>query len=309
MTKTNEPVLHIDHLQKKFGKFEALKNVSFDVYPGEVFGFIGPNGAGKSTTIRTLLGILRANGGTATIFGQDVFKDSVSIHKRLAYVPGDVYLWPNLTGGEIIDLFLKLGGSMHSQKTDDMIKRFQLDPTKKARTYSKGNRQKVALIAAFSTDADFYIFDEPTSGLDPLNEEYFQKSVLELKKQGKAVLLSSHILSEVEKMCDRIGIIRKGEIVETGTLAEMRHLTRTVIEFKTIDPAPELGSMPGVHNVVTQANGLQTFSVDSDHMTEVMDYLAGKQIVSLQSTPPTLEDLFMRYYNTDENTKGGVKNE
>lgn len=309
MTKTNEPVLHIDHLQKKFGKFEALKNVSFDVYPGEVFGFIGPNGAGKSTTIRTLLGILRANGGTATIFGQDVFKDSVSIHKRLAYVPGDVYLWPNLTGGEIIDLFLKLGGSMHSQKTDDMIKRFQLDPTKKARTYSKGNRQKVALIAAFSTDADFYIFDEPTSGLDPLNEEYFQKSVLELKKQGKAVLLSSHILSEVEKMCDRIGIIRKGEIVETGTLAEMRHLTRTVIEFKTIDPAPELGSMPGVHNVVTQTNGLQTFSVDSDHMTEVMDYLAGKQIVSLQSTPPTLEDLFMRYYNTDENTKGGVKNE
>ncbi|MQS53370.1 ABC transporter ATP-binding protein [Companilactobacillus mishanensis] len=309
MTKTNEPVLHIDHLQKKFGKFEALKDVSFDVYPGEVFGFIGPNGAGKSTTIRTLLGILRANGGTATIFGQDVFKDSVSIHKRLAYVPGDVYLWPNLTGGEIIDLFLKLGGSKHSQKTDDMIKRFQLDPTKKARTYSKGNRQKVALIAAFSTDADFYIFDEPTSGLDPLNEEYFQKSVLELKKQGKAVLLSSHILSEVEKMCDRIGIIRKGEIVETGTLAEMRHLTRTVIEFKTIDPAPELGSMPGVHNVVTQANGLQTFSVDSDHMTEVMDYLAGKQIVSLQSTPPTLEDLFMRYYNTDENTKGGVKNE
>jgi ABC-type multidrug transport system, ATPase component len=168
-----------------------------------------------------------------TIFGKDVFKDAVAIHKRLAYVPGDVYLWPNLTGGEIIDLFLKLGGTKHSKRTDELIKKFQLDPTKKARTYSKGNRQKVALIAAFSTDADFYIFDEPTSGLDPLNEEIFQQSVLELKKAGKAVLLSSHILSEVEKMCDRIGIIRQGEIVETGSLNDMRHLTRTVIQFKT----------------------------------------------------------------------------
>jgi len=300
MQQKNNAILHIDHLQKNFGKFRALKNITFDVYPGEVFGFIGPNGAGKSTTIRTLLGILRASGGTATLFGKDVYKDSVSIHKRLAYVPGDVYLWPNLTGGEIIDLFLKLGNTKHNRKTDEMIKRFQLDPTKKARTYSKGNRQKVALIAAFSTDADFYIFDEPTSGLDPLNEEVFQKSVLELKKQGKAVLLSSHILSEVEKMCDRIGIIRSGEIVETGSLSDMRHLTRTVIQFQTMEPTPELQNMNGVYNVTLEANGLTTFSVDSDKLSSAMDYLADKQIVSLQSTPPTLEDLFMRYYSSDE---------
>lgn len=300
MTQEKNAILHIDHLQKRFGKFQALKNVTFDVYPGEVFGFIGPNGAGKSTTIRTLLGILRASGGTATLFGKDVYKDSVSIHKKLAYVPGDVYLWPNLTGGEIIDLFLKLGNTKHSAKTDEMIKRFQLDTTKKARTYSKGNRQKVALVAAFSTDADFYIFDEPTSGLDPLNEEIFQKSVLELKEAGKAVLLSSHILSEVEKMCDRIGIIRDGVIVETGSLSDMRHLTRTVIQYQTIDPTTELKDFKGVHNVTLEADGLTTFSVDSDQMSPVMDYLSSKKIVSLQSTPPTLEDLFMRYYNSDE---------
>ncbi|KRK65266.1 ABC superfamily ATP binding cassette transporter, ABC protein [Companilactobacillus tucceti DSM 20183] len=300
MTQEKNAILHIDHLQKRFGKFQALKNVTFDVYPGEVFGFIGPNGAGKSTTIRTLLGILRASGGTATLFGKDVYKDSVSIHKKLAYVPGDVYLWPNLTGGEIIDLFLKLGNTKHSARTDEMIKRFQLDTTKKARTYSKGNRQKVALVAAFSTDADFYIFDEPTSGLDPLNEEIFQKSVLELKEAGKAVLLSSHILSEVEKMCDRIGIIRDGVIVETGSLSDMRHLTRTVIQYQTINPTTELKDFKGVHNVTLETDGLTTFSVDSDQISPVMDYLSSKKIVSLQSTPPTLEDLFMRYYNSDE---------
>lgn len=300
MNQEKNAILHIDHLQKKFGKFQALKNVTFDVYPGEVFGFIGPNGAGKSTTIRTLLGILRASGGTATLFGKDVYKDSVSIHKKLAYVPGDIYLWPNLTGGEIIDLFLKLGNTKHSAKTDEMIKRFQLDTTKKARTYSKGNRQKVALVAAFSTDADFYIFDEPTSGLDPLNEEIFQKSVLELKEAGKSVLLSSHILSEVEKMCDRIGIIRDGEIVETGSLSDMRHLTRTVIKYQTMKPTTDLKDLKGVHNVKLEANGLTTFSVDSDQMGSVMNYLSSKELVSLQSTPPTLEDLFMRYYNSNE---------
>nr|WP_125592943.1 ABC transporter ATP-binding protein [Companilactobacillus baiquanensis] len=300
MNQEKNAILHIDHLQKKFGKFQALKNVTFDVYPGEVFGFIGPNGAGKSTTIRTLLGILRASGGTATLFGKDVYKDSVSIHKKLAYVPGDIYLWPNLTGGEIIDLFLKLGNTKHSAKTDEMIKRFQLDTTKKARTYSKGNRQKVALVAAFSTDADFYIFDEPTSGLDPLNEEIFQKSVLELKEAGKSVLLSSHILSEVEKMCDRIGIIRDGEIVETGSLSDIRHLTRTVIQYQTMKPTTDLKDLKGVHNVKLEANGLTTFSVDSDQMGSVMNYLSSKELVSLQSTPPTLEDLFMRYYNSNE---------
>lgn len=305
MLNQNVPILHIDHLQKNFGKFHALKNITFDIYPGEVFGFIGPNGAGKSTTIRTILGILRASGGRATIFGKDVFKDAVEIHKRIAYVPGDVYLWPNLTGGEIIDLFLKLGHSRHTLKTDELIKKFQLDPTKKARTYSKGNRQKVALIAAFSTKADLYIFDEPTSGLDPLNEEIFQKEVFNLKETGKAVLLSSHILSEVEKMCDNIGIIRNGEIVETGSLAQMRHLTRTTIKVQTQIQTPELLSMPGVHNVEL-GNNQTVLSVDSDYLESVMAYLSQKQIVSIQATPPTLEDLFLRYYDSNN---GGSNNE
>ncbi|APU70566.1 ABC transporter ATP-binding protein [Companilactobacillus crustorum] len=298
MINEKVPILHIDHLQKRFGKFQALKNISFDIYPGEVFGFIGPNGAGKSTTIRTILGILRASGGQATIFGKDVFKNAVEIHKKIAYVPGDVYLWPNLTGGEIIDLLLKLSHDQHSVKTYQLIKEFQLDTTKKARTYSKGNRQKVALIAAFSSDADLYIFDEPTSGLDPLNEEIFQKEVLKLKAAGKAVLLSSHILSEVEKMCDRIGIIRDGKIVETGSLEQMRHLTRTLIKVQTRLPVPELSTLPGVHNLTVEKGNFLNLSVDSEQMETIMNYLVQKQIVSLQATPPTLEDLFMRYYDS-----------
>lgn len=291
-----QPVLEINHLQKRFGKFSALKDITFSVNAGEVFGFIGPNGAGKSTTIRTLLGLIRASGGSATIFGHDVWYDSVTIHQRLAYVPGDVHLWPNLTGGEIIDLLLKLNGNGHTDQTDDLIHRFGLDPTKKARTYSKGNRQKVALIAAFSQDADFYIFDEPTSGLDPLNEKIFQEAVLDLKRRGKAVLLSSHILSEVERMCDRIAIIREGAIIETGSLAEMRHLTRTVITVTTktpLDPA----TLPGVHAVqATQQPNSWQFSVEAEQLPAVMTALTAHQVLALQSTPPTLEDLFMHYY-------------
>jgi len=294
------PVLQINHLQKKFGHFQALKDITFDVRPGEVFGFIGPNGAGKSTTIRVLLGIIRASGGTATIFGQNVWTDSVAIHQRLAYVPGDVYLWPNLTGGEIIDLLLKMNGTAHSTKTDDLIKKFGLDPTKKARTYSKGNRQKVALIAAFSQDADFYIFDEPTSGLDPLNERIFQDAVMDLKAHGKAVLLSSHILSEVERMCDRIGIIREGQIIETGSLAEMRHLTRTMVTV-TLGDDFDVTTLPNVHGVTPgHAPHEWQFSVEDEHLNTVMSTLAQHQVVALQSTPPTLEDLFMHYYTGKE---------
>ncbi|WP_125765258.1 ABC transporter ATP-binding protein [Levilactobacillus mulengensis] len=294
------PVLQINHLQKKFGHFQALKDITFEVRPGEVFGFIGPNGAGKSTTIRVLLGIIRASGGTATIFGQNVWSDSVAIHQRLAYVPGDVYLWPNLTGGEIIDLLLKMNGTAHSAKTDDLIKQFGLDPTKKARTYSKGNRQKVALIAAFSQDADFYIFDEPTSGLDPLNERIFQDAVMDLKAHGKAVLLSSHILSEVERMCDRIGIIREGQIIETGSLAEMRHLTRTMVTV-TLGDDFDVTTLPNVHGVTPgHAPHEWQFSVEDEHLNTVMSTLAQHQVVALQSTPPTLEDLFMHYYTGKE---------
>jgi len=303
---TNEPLLKVTHLQKRFGKFQALKDVDFAIYPGEIFGFIGPNGAGKSTTIRILLGILRASGGNATIFGQDVWRKSVAIHKRIAYVPGDIYLWPNLSGGEIIELFLKLNGERHTEKTDALIKRFELDPRKKARTYSKGNRQKVALIAALSTDADLYIFDEPTSGLDPLNEQTFQNEVLALKQQGKSVLLSSHILSEVEKMCDRIGIIREGRIVETGTLAEMRRLTRTTIDVQTVEPMPKLTTLNGVHGITLKSGTNHVnLAVDSDQLTAVIQYLTSRQLVSLTTTPPTLEDLFMRYYTVDQPTTDG----
>lgn len=296
-----EPLLRISHLQKHFGKFQALKDINFEINAGEVFGFIGPNGAGKSTTIRVLLGILKASGGQATIFGCDVWRDSVAIHKRIAYVPGDVYLWPNLSGGEIIDLFLKLNGGQHTAKTDALIKQFELDPRKKARTYSKGNRQKVALIAALSTDADLYIFDEPTSGLDPLNEQTFQNEVLALKRREKSVLLSSHILSEVEKMCDRIGIIREGQIVETGSLAEMRHLTRTTVDVQTRLPLTDLTTLAGVHGVTARhGDNHVSLAVDADQLTPVVQYLASRKLISLTTTPPTLEDLFMRYYTTEQ---------
>lgn len=295
-----EPIVQIQKLQKKFGKFQALKNITFSIQPGEIFGFIGPNGAGKSTTIRTLLGIIKSTGGSATIFGQDVWKDAVSIHKRLAYVPGDVYLWPNLSGGETIDLFLRLNGNNHTAKTDDLIKAFDLNVSKKNHTYSKGNRQKVALIAALSTEADLYIFDEPTSGLDPLMEEVFQQQVLKLKEMGKSVLLSSHILSEVERMCDRIGVVRAGEIIETGTLDEMRQLSRTQITVKTKLNPQSIERLPAVHNF-NLINGKASFSVDSEYLAELMNTLTTLDIQTLQSTPPTLEDLFLRYYNQKEN--------
>lgn len=294
-----QSVVEIKHLQKHFGKFQALKDITLTVNSGEVFGFIGPNGAGKSTTIRTLLGILKKSGGTATIFGQDVWRDAVAIHKRLAYVPGDVYLWPNLSGGEVIDLFLKLNDQKHSARTDTLIKAFELDVTKKCHTYSKGNRQKVALIAALSTAADLYIFDEPTSGLDPLMEEVFQKQVLALKDAGKSVLLSSHILSEVEHMCDCIAIIRAGQIIETGTLDDMRQLSRTQVTVTTEKENTQIGENPAVHGF-KQTGNKATFAVDSEALATVISDLAPLGVKSLQSTPPTLEDLFMRYYNQQE---------
>lgn len=294
-----QSVVEIKHLQKHFGKFQALKDITLTVNSGEVFGFIGPNGAGKSTTIRTLLGILKKSDGTATIFGQDVWRDAVAIHKRLAYVPGDVYLWPNLSGGEVIDLFLKLNDQKHSARTDTLIKAFELDVTKKCHTYSKGNRQKVALIAALSTAADLYIFDEPTSGLDPLMEEVFQKQVLALKAAGKSVLLSSHILSEVEHMCDRIAIIRAGQIIETGTLDDMRQLSRTQVTVTTEKENTQIAQNPAVHGF-KQTGNKATFAVDSEALATVISDLAPLGVKALQSTPPTLEDLFMRYYNQQE---------
>lgn len=295
-------ILKTVNVSKKFGKFTALNHVNIEVNQGEVYGFIGPNGAGKSTTIRILLGILKASSGEVKIFGKDAWKDAVDIHKQLAYVPGDVNLWPNLTGGEVIDLFMKLQcRSTNKNRREELIQRFNLDPTKKCRTYSKGNRQKVALIAAFSTEADLFILDEPTSGLDPLMEKVFQECVLEAKKDGKSVLLSSHILSEVEKLCDRVGIIRHGEIIETGTLDELRHLTRTNLVIQTKQPIVELEKVKGVHEIVGE-NLEFSFQVDGKDLDEVIRYVSQFGLVKLESNPPTLEDLFMSHY--DETQSG-----
>ncbi|TFE00069.1 ABC transporter ATP-binding protein [Jeotgalibacillus sp. R-1-5s-1] len=290
-------ILQVKGVTKRFGNFKALSGVDFNINKGEVFGFIGPNGAGKSTTIKILLGILKPTSGSATIFGLDAWKNSVEIHKKIAYVPGDANLWPNLTGGEVIDLFLKLRGSFDPVKRDQLIKRFQLDPTKKCRTYSKGNRQKVALVSAFASDAELFILDEPTSGLDPLMEKVFQDCVAEAKQEGKSVLLSSHILSEVERLCDRVGIIRQGTIIETGSLTELRHLTRTNLIAETKKPMPALANMPGVHNLQSVDNGV-SFQVDTETMDAVMKLISSAGVIRLESTPPTLEDLFMRHYET-----------
>lgn len=298
-------MLRTINLTKKFGSFTALDGVDLEVQEGEVYGFIGPNGAGKSTTIRILLGILRATKGKAEIFGKDAWRDAVEIHKRLAYVPGDVNLWPNLTGGEVIDLFMKMNGSKNKEKRNKFIEIFDFDPTKKCRTYSKGNRQKVALIAAFASDADLFIFDEPTSGLDPLMENIFQQCVLEVKKEGKSVLLSSHILSEVEKLCDRVGIIRQGKIIETGTLEELRHLTRTNLTVQTREKITSLKALKGVHNI-EEKDGTLTFQVDTEEMDGVIRHISQFGVMRLESAPPTLEDLFLRHYERTGDSKAGA---
>ncbi|EGK07459.1 ABC superfamily ATP binding cassette transporter, ABC protein [Desmospora sp. 8437] len=288
-------VVQTNNLVKEFGKATALNGVNLQVEEGEVYGFIGPNGAGKSTTIRILLGMLKATSGTATIFGRDVWRDAVAIHERLAYVPGEVNLWPNLTGGEVLDLFASMKKQYSKGRERMLIDQFALDVSKKCRTYSKGNRQKVALISAFASGADLYILDEPTSGLDPLMERMFQECVLEAKSRGKSVLLSSHILSEVERLCDRIGIIRQGEIIESGTLQEMRHLTRTNLTMTTVKPPLQLEQQPGVHEVVKDGD-VVTFQVDTEHLASVIQYVSTFGVTSLESAQPTLEDLFMRHY-------------
>jgi len=296
-------VLEINDVTKKFGDFKALDKVSFSLNKGEVLGFIGPNGAGKSTTIRILLGLLQANTGTAQIFGEDVWGDAVSIHERVAYVPGDVNLWPNLTGGEIIDLFLSFrGATVDEARKEELIRRFDFDPTKKARAYSKGNRQKVALIAAFAADADLYLLDEPTSGLDPLQERVFQECVEEAKERGASILLSSHILSEVERLCDQVAIIRQGEIVEFGSLEEMRHLIRTQITLKTTENLSQLSEQPWAHDVAYAQDEI-VFQLDSEHMNDLLSFLQPYHVIKFESAPPKLEDLFMRHYEAEEGAR------
>jgi ABC-2 type transport system ATP-binding protein len=287
--------VEVSNVTKNFGKFAALKGINLQIGEGEVFAYIGPNGAGKSTTIRVLLGILQATSGTAKVFGRDAWKDAVEIHKKIAYVPGDVNLWPNLTGGEVIDLFVNLRGTHNRELRDRLVRDFNLDTTKKCRTYSKGNRQKVALIAAFASEVDLYILDEPTSGLDPLMEQVFQECVLEQKNRGKGVFLSSHIMSEVERLCDRVGIIREGEVVQVGTLNELRHLTRYHMKVLTERPIEGLENLPGVFDTVKEGD-YTTFNVDTRQTNAIVTHLAQYGIQRLESTPPSLEDLFMQHY-------------
>jgi len=285
--------------KKHFGRVQALDGVDLDVAPGEIYGFIGPNGAGKTTTIRVLLGILKADAGTATIFGKDVWKDAVSIHHRVSYVPGDVNLWPNLTGGEVIDLFVRLKKSEDKTYRKELIERFDFDPTRKCGTYSKGNRQKVALIAAFSTDADLFILDEPTSGLDPLMENVFRECVRKVTAEGKTVFLSSHILSEVEQLCDRLSIIRQGTIVDTGTLRDMQHLTRNQVHVEATGDLTGLKQVQGVYDCQL-TDGQAEFHLDNAFTSPVMSFLAEAGATRIVSTPPTLEELFMSHYAVAE---------
>jgi ABC-2 type transport system ATP-binding protein len=287
--------ISVSGLVKTFGPTRALDDLNLDVRTGEVHGFLGPNGAGKSTTIRILLGLLRADSGTARLLGGDPWKDTAALHRRLAYVPGDVNLWPNLTGGEVIDLLGRLRGGLNKARRAELLERFELDPRKKGRTYSKGNRQKVALVAALSSDVELLILDEPTSGLDPLMEAVFQDCINDERGRGRTVLLSSHILAEVEALCDRVSIIRNGHIVETGTLSELRHLTRTSISAELAGPPNGLTSMAGVHDLVAEGNRVK-FEVDSDKLDPVLKQLVSSGVRTLTSQPPTLEELFLRHY-------------
>ena len=284
-------------LRKSFGATVALTGLDLEVATGEVHGFLGRNGSGKSTTIRILLGLLRADGGSATLLGGDPWSDVQSLHRRLAYVPGDVSLWPNLTGGEVIDLLGRLRGGLDQTRRDDLIERFHLDPTKNGRTYSKGNRQKVALVAALASDVDLYILDEPTAGLDPIMEHTFRECVAEVAAKGSTVLLSSHILSEVEALCDRVSIIKDGMRLESGSLAELRHLTRTTITATLVRPLAldELTGTAGVHDGAVDGTTVSV-SVDGQHLGSVLDLLGKHGIQTLTSQPPTLEELFLRSY-------------
>jgi polyether ionophore transport system ATP-binding protein len=291
--------ISVSGLVKTFGHTRALDGLDLEVATGEIHGFLGPNGSGKSTTIRVLLGLLRADSGDATMLGGDPWRDTVALHRRLAYVPGDVNLWPSLSGGEVIDLLGNLRGGLDRRHRDDLIDRFDLDPRKKARTYSKGNRQKVALVAALASDAELLILDEPTSGLDPLMETIFQDTVREITAGGnRTVLLSSHILAQVEVLCDRVTIIRLGRTVESGTLAELRHLTRTQVTVEADQPLTGLADLPGVHALKLD-DGRASFDVDTARLDDVVRYLATVGIRTLKSQPPTLEELFLRHYGDE----------
>ncbi|HEY8588925.1 MAG TPA: ABC transporter ATP-binding protein [Naasia sp.] len=295
MASSAAPAVRTSGLIKRFGRATALGGLDLEVLPGEVHGFLGPNGAGKSTTIRILLGLVRATSGSAEVFGLDPWREAPALHRRIAYVPGDVSLWPGLSGGETIDLLTSLRGGADTDLRRRLIADFDLDVRKRARTYSKGNRQKVALVAALARRADLYVLDEPTSGLDPVMEAVFRTHVERVRREGAGVLLSSHILSEVELLCDRVTIIRAGVAVETGTLAMLRHLTRTTVRLSADRPATALGFLAGVHDLVDDGGSVR-FDVDSAALPDVLPRIAELRPSALTVTPPTLEELFLHHY-------------
>ena len=297
-----ENAISISGLHKSFGRTKALDGLDLQVPVGEVHGFLGPNGAGKSTTVRVLLGLLHADSGDVRLLGGDPWKDAASLHRRLAYVPGDVNLWPNLSGGEVIDLLGRLRGGLDHKRRADLIERFDLDPKKKGRTYSKGNRQKVAIVAALASRVDLLILDEPTSGLDPLMEATFQYAIQEEREQGRTVLLSSHILAEVEALCDKVSIIRNGRTVESGTLADLRHLTRTSITAELAGPPNGLATLANIHDLKVEGNRVR-FDVETRSLDEALRQLTQVGVRSLVSQPPTLEELFLRHYTTEASAK------
>ena len=290
--------ISVSGLVKTFGKTHALDGLDLSVKSGEVHGFLGPNGAGKSTTLRVLLGLIRKDSGEARILGGDPWRDAVVLHHRLAYVPGDVTLWPGLTGGEVIDLLGRMRGGVDPERRAELLERFELDPRKKSRTYSKGNRQKVALVAALASDAELLLLDEPTSGLDPLMEAAFRGCVEEERKSGRTVLLSSHILSEVEALCDRVTIVRDGKAVESGTLSDLRHLSRTSVSAELARTPVGLEELTGVHDLHVEDHRVRC-QVDASGLDGLLEHLTPFGVRSLRSQPPTLEDLFLRHYETE----------
>ena len=299
--------VEVHGLAKNFGSVHALRGLDLDVPVGQVTGFLGPNGSGKSTTIRILLGLLRADGGQAVVLGGDPWADAVRLHRSIAYVPGDVTLWPNLTGGEAIDILCRISGPLDPARKKTMLERFDLDPTKKARAYSKGNRQKVALVAALASTAELLLLDEPTSGLDPIMEAAFTESIREVKAEGRSVLLSSHIFAEVEKLADRVTIIREGVTVESGTIGELRHLTRSQVTIVVDGPVDSLAALPGVHDLARQ-DGRVTFAVDDDQLPSVLAAVAALHPRAITANPPSLEELFLRHYGAELAAAGTALN-
>jgi polyether ionophore transport system ATP-binding protein len=292
-------IIHIQNLTKAFGKVRALDGLDLTVQPGEVHGLLGPNGAGKSTTIRILLGLIQATGGHVELFGADPWREAASLHRRLAYVAGDVALWPGLTGGQCLDVIGATHGVVDARRRKQLIERFELDPTKRIRDYSKGNRQKVALVAALAAEVDLLILDEPTSGLDPLMEQAFQQCIRERREDGVTVLLSSHILGEVEALADRVSIIRRGRAVTTGSLADLRRHTRTSVHAITVEEPEDLAHAEGVADCACERLDGQVdsrFTIDADHLDAMIGRLHAARIRTLTVTPPSLDALFLRTY-------------